>query len=248
MSITERIDQLESAAVDLVAKVAPWAAPLPTAYLVGRATVDHLAWPQVIGVVAAIVIECLGLATTSTALALWDYNASKRKSDPSGPVAVAVALVGVYFVTAVGLTVALDIAPGLAVYSPGVFPFLSLTGVTVLALRSDHKRRLATIQSVKLERKAKRRSRRQANDAQLSVLTSNNGKNDANLDALQAARLSKRDARIDALTEFYLDNPNAGPTQAGNAIGVSRQTVYTYLNDLESTGRIRRNGRGVEVL
>ena len=66
------------------------------------------------------------------------------------------------FVTAVGLTVALDIAPGLAVDSPEVFPYLSLTRVTVLALRSDHRRRLATIQGVTLERKAKRQARRQS--------------------------------------------------------------------------------------
>jgi hypothetical protein len=214
--------------------------------------VIHLAWPPIVGVVAAVVIECLGLATTATALTLWDYNQGKRKSDPSAPFALALALVAVYFVTAVGLTVALDIAPDLAVYSPGVFPFLSLTGVSVLALRSDHQRRLQVIASVKSERQARRQSRRQATrqsgDGQPFSQASNNENNDANLDTLQAARLSKRDARLNALLTFYASNPDAGPTEAGNAIGVTRQTVYAYLSDLESTGRIRRNGNGVEVL
>jgi hypothetical protein len=53
---------------------------------------------------------------------------------------------------------------------------------------------------------------------------------------------------MDSLLAFYLDNPDAGPTEAGRAIGVSRQTIYTYLADLEEAGRLaRRNGR-VKVL
>jgi hypothetical protein len=244
---TERVDQLESIAVDLVAKVAPWCAPLPTAYLVGRATVVHLQWPAWVGFVAAVIVESLGLATAATALVLREYNASKRKTDPPAPFALALALVGVYFVVATGLTVLLDIAPALAVYSPAIFPTLSLTGVTVLAIRADHKRRLAGIESVKAERKEARKSGRQTGDAQPSRSASNNGKTYADLDALQAARLSKRDARLDALLTFLASNPSAGPTEAGAAIGVSRQTVYTYAGELEAAGRLRKNGNGWEV-
>lgn len=48
---------------------------------------------------------------------------------------------------------------------------------------------------------------------------------------------------------FYRSHPDAGPTEAGRAIGVSRQTVYTYLAELEEAGRISRNdGRGIAVL
>jgi DNA-binding GntR family transcriptional regulator len=48
---------------------------------------------------------------------------------------------------------------------------------------------------------------------------------------------------------FYASNPDAGPTEAGRTIGVSRQTVYTYLAELEADGRIVRNdGKGIEVL
>jgi hypothetical protein len=148
--------QIEAIMTDAVAKVAPWAAPIPTAYLVGRATVDHLNWPVWVGVVAAAIVESLGLATTATALELRQYNASKRKPDPHGPFALAAVLVGIYLVVAVGLTVALDILPVLAVYSPAVFPLLSLCGVTTLAIRGDHKRRLEAIRAEKAERKAAR--------------------------------------------------------------------------------------------
>jgi len=152
--------QVEAAITDLVARIAPWAAPVPTAYLVGWATVEYLRWPAWVGFVAAVIVESLGLATTATALELREYNASKRKSDPRAPFALAVVLVGVYFVVAVGLTVALDILPALATYAPGVFPVLSLGGVTVLALRSDHRRRLSAIEREKAERRASRKASR----------------------------------------------------------------------------------------
>ena len=48
---------------------------------------------------------------------------------------------------------------------------------------------------------------------------------------------------------FYESNPDAGPTEAGRAVGVSRQTVYTYLAELQATGRISRtDGKGIDVL
>jgi hypothetical protein len=47
---------------------------------------------------------------------------------------------------------------------------------------------------------------------------------------------------------FYLDNPDAGPTAAGWAIGVSRQTVYGYIAELEAAGRLARNDGTVRVL
>lgn len=257
----EKLDQLENTAVDIVAKIAPWAAPLPTAYLVGRATVDHLAWPIVIGVAAAVVIECLGLATTATTLTLWDYNANKRrKSDPSAPFALALALVGVYFVTAVGLTVALDISPDLAVYSPGVFPFLSLTGVTVLALRADHRRRLDAIEADKRER-SERRSRKRSERRSVTVQVdgrSNEKVNTAeqgqalNLDNLAVANQARRTSReraLNALVDFFERNPNSSYSEAGRSVGRSKSWVSSAVKELQSAGRIRRNGsRVVEVL
>jgi DNA-binding IclR family transcriptional regulator len=53
---------------------------------------------------------------------------------------------------------------------------------------------------------------------------------------------------MNALVSFYSDNPDAGPTAAGAAIGVSRQTVYTYLSELEREGRIVRDNGSVTVL
>lgn len=261
--ITEKLDQLENTAIDLVAKIAPWAAPLPTAYLVGAATIRHLHWPAIVGVVAAVIIESLGLATTSTALTLRDYNASKRKSDPQAPFTLAVALVAVYFVTAVGLTVALDILPGLAVYSPGVFPFLSLAGVTVLALRSDHRRRVEEIEADK-EKRSRQRSQRRSSKRSKSVqvhgqtVGQSNGKVNAseqaetvNLDNLnkanQARRLNREQA-LNALVEFFERRPDGSYSQAGRSVGRSKSWVSGAVSDLEDEGQLRRNGNGIEIL
>jgi DeoR/GlpR family transcriptional regulator of sugar metabolism len=53
---------------------------------------------------------------------------------------------------------------------------------------------------------------------------------------------------MDALLTFYTENPSAGVVDAGRAIGVSRQTVYNYLAELEGAGRIDRDNGRVEVL
>ena len=66
--ILSRVDQFvdtsESVIVGLVAKIAPWATPIPTAFLVYDRTITHLGWPKSIAFISAIAIETLGLATT----------------------------------------------------------------------------------------------------------------------------------------------------------------------------------------
>lgn len=247
-----KLTGMETTLTDLIAGLAPWLTPVPTAYLVGRATITYLRWPLPIAIVAAVIIEALGLAAVNTALTLREYNASKRKTDPAAPFALAAALVGVYLTVAILLTVALDIATDLARFAPAVFPLLSLAGVTVLALRSDQRRRLEAVASDRAERQAERQAARQAARQERAAQTSSNASNNAVLDGLQdrlqAGRKAKLDARLDALLNAYLDNPHLTPTEAGRLLGVSRQTVYTYLGTLEAAGRIKRNGNGVEIL
>jgi predicted transcriptional regulator len=50
------------------------------------------------------------------------------------------------------------------------------------------------------------------------------------------------------MLDAYRVNPNVGATELGGMIGVTRQTVYNYLEDLKKTGRVHVNGNGVEVL
>ncbi|NIV40264.1 MAG: hypothetical protein GWN58_65940 [Anaerolineae bacterium] len=146
--------------VGIVANVAPWLAPLPTAWLVYDRTMLHLGWPQWVAIVAGVTLELLGVGILATALELYNYNGSKRKSDPTAPLWLALVLVALYFVTALMLTIALDIAPVLALVAPALFPVLSVASFALLALRADHERRLSEIEQGKAEARAKREQKK----------------------------------------------------------------------------------------
>jgi len=62
------------------------------------------------------------------------------------------------------------------------------------------------------------------------------------------ARASNKDQALRALLAFYRSNPNATLKEAGAAIGRSKSTVSNYLDELETTGRIHRNGQGIKVI
>jgi hypothetical protein len=246
------INQVEALATDTVARIAPWAAPVPTAYLVGRATVVHLHWPVWVGIVAAIIVESLGLATTVTAFELREYNQSKRKSDPVAPFGVAAGLVGIYVGVAVGLTVALDISDKLVQYAPVIFPLLSLCGVTVLALRRDHRRRVVEIEQGKAER---RMSRGVSGNVQgdVQIIQVDDGKRvqrdtknvqNGVLDGVNVSKRARRALLLDAMVDIYRDSPGIGATDLARQLGIGRSTVYTYNEELIEQGRIHRNGTG----
>jgi hypothetical protein len=233
--IERAIDDAESTLVNLVAKCAPWLAPLPSAWLVYAKSMAILQFPHLVGLVAALVIEALGLASVSTALTLREYNAGKRKSDPRAPFALALALAAVYFASVVSLTIVLELVPKAATFALVIFPFLSLTGATVLALRADHRRRLASIESVKAGRKAKRQAHRQGSVNNVSSQTSKSAISDTHLTVARQGRRQRKQERIDSLAAFLGTNPDAGATEAARAIGVSRQTVYNYATELGYT-------------
>jgi len=223
----------------VVAKLAPWLAPLPSAYFVARSAILHLALPVPVAVVVAAIIETLGLTTVHTALWAYDWNDNKRKTDPSAPAGLAVALGAVYVVATLGLVVFLEVWPSLAAFAPAIFPALAVVGALNLAMISRQEQREATVRAERAERKAARQAQRQVSSDRTPGV---------NLDALMIGRTAQRNTRMKDLLSFYLDNPDAGPTEAGRALGVSRQTIYTYLADLEDAGRIaRKNGR-VKVL
>jgi len=251
-----KIDNFENRVIDLVAKIGPWFAPIPTAYLVGRATVEHLEWPVAIGTLAALVIESLGLVTCATALDLYQFNQSRRKNDPPAPFGLAVLMILIYFLVAVFLTIVLDIQSDWALIAPVIFPLLSLAGVTEIALRKNYQERIQRIANEKADRKAERQvsssNRRQdlqgSGRASLSDMLSNNGQFDMNMNRLQAGRKAKLDGRLDALLDIYQTNLTLGISDAARALNVSRQTIYSYLEQLEQAGKIRRSGQGIEVL
>jgi len=247
------MNNLEKNTIKSIAKLSPWLAPLPSAYFVARSAIVHLALPLPVAVVVAAIIETLGLATVHTALWAYDWNAHKRKTDPGAPIALAVALGAVYVASTLGLVVFLEVWSFLATYAPALFPALAVVGALNLAMISRQEQREADVKVEKAERKAECQARRQgagkAAQVQMSGGPSRTAVLNTSLDIARQTRKARRDARKSTLLTFYASNPDAGPTEAGRAIGISRQTVYSYLAELESAGRIVRNdGSGIEVL
>ena len=251
-SIREALSEIETNLTDGIAAFGPWITPIPSAALVANATVQHLHWSNALGWVTAGIIESLGLTTVSTALILWEFNAGRRKTDPSAPFPLAASLVCVYLISTIGLTVLLDILPNLSRYAPALFPMLALVGAVNLALRAGHRRRLNTLAQEKAEKRAERQANRSPAGSLTELLGSETASTTVNPDSslvkARQARTSIQANRMDNLLTLYLDNPTIGVTDAARTLNMSRQTVYTYLNRLESEGRIRRNGHGVEIV
>ncbi len=248
----ETLSEIETNLTDGIAAFGPWITPIPSAVLVANATFKDLHWSAELGWVAAAIIESLGLTTVSTSLLLWEYNAGKRRTDPDAPFFLAASLVVVYLVSTIGLTVLLDIFPNLARYAPALFPILALVGAVNLALRSGHRRRLATIAQERADRKAERQTTHPKavnfTEPLTSNVTSSTVNPDSTLVKARQARAVIQGNRMDNLLTLYLDNPTIGVTEAARTLNMSRQTVYTYLDQLQQSGRIHRNGHGIEVI
>jgi hypothetical protein len=72
---------------------------------------------------------------------------------------------------------------------------------------------------------------------------------DYNYQAEQAEPdMVSKEQRISRMLDIYRLDPNTGPTAVADELGVSRTTVYSYLDELATAGRVERNGAGVKVL
>jgi predicted transcriptional regulator len=244
------MNTIEKNLVKFVAKLAPWFAPVPSAFFVARSALVHLSLPLPVAIVVAAIIETLGLSTVHTALWAYDWNTHKRKTDPTAPVLLAIALGGVYVVATLGLVVFLEVWPFLATYAPALFPALAVVGAVNLALISRQEQREADVESQKAEQRAQRHASRSVQkdvrhpspNAQIDI-------QNAVLDTVNRARRQRKADILDAMVDIYVDSPEAGPTEIARRLGIGRSTVYNYLSDLETAGRIvRNNGSGIAVL
>lgn len=157
MSPLSKLDAIEDAAVDVLGTVGPWLGPIPSAYLVGRAAIAHLNWHPAIAWIAAVAVESIGVVSVVLSLRLWEWNQTRRKADPAAPFGLAVALVAVYFVVTIGLTVLLDVVPQLARYAPAVFPLLAAVGAVNIAIKNGQRRREAAIRQERTARQERRK-------------------------------------------------------------------------------------------
>ena len=256
------VDRLAGAAeafgLAILCRAASWIATIPTIILTSRSVEVIFALTPTASLFSCISLEIVGQAVVNTWMKAKDWNASRRQSDPPANETLGLAMSIVYFASDFVLIGILEIPLALADpihYAALLFPLAQVVSTVMTAERAAQFRRETTSEMVKAERQAKRQAARQAKRqaafAATSSQTSNQASNAGSLtDPLTLARQSrkaKRDARLDALLTYYLDNPDAGPTEAAGVLDVSRQTIYTYQAELESAGRLHKNGDGWEV-
>jgi len=256
------VDRLAGAAeafgLAILCRAASWIATIPTVVLTSRSCEAIFDLTPAAALFSCIALEVVGQAVVNTWMKAKDWNTSRRASDPPANEGLGLAMSIVYFVSDFVLIGILQVPKALANpvhWAALLFPLAQVVSTVMTAERAAQFRREATGEIARAERKAKRQAtrlaKRQAAIAVTSAHASNHTSNAGNLtDSLALARQSrkvKRDARLDALLTYYLDNPDAGPTEAASAVGVSRQTIYTYQAELEGAGRLHKNGAGWEV-
>jgi len=68
-----------------------------------------------------------------------------------------------------------------------------------------------------------------------------------NLDAANASRQAKKEQAQRALLSYQKDHPYASLSEIGQAIGRSKTTAGSYINELMDAGRLHKNGQGWQV-
>ena len=113
--------------------------------------------------------------------------------------------------------------------APLMFPLLSMAGVTVLALRADHRRRLDAIQAERAERSERRSVSRpgvvpliiHVND-EAAVNVNGETFTEPNLNKANAVRRQSRAEAMTAALAFMQQNPDASLAEIGQAAGRSK--------------------------
>jgi hypothetical protein len=215
--------------IDTVSTVIPWLSPLVPAFMAFRAMSDVLAFPFWLAAITAGVIELLGLATINTAFSFWNYNQEKRKIDPRSPVQLAVLVTLYYLIVVLVVNTMLDNSPDMHKVAKGLLSSISIVGGVTIALRASHSRR---INEIRAERERIRAERKGV-------------KNVSAGDSLQLANEAKAIKRAESIERTYayiVENPDARISDIARSTGKSRPTIYDYLNELKSEGRIKENG------
>jgi hypothetical protein len=153
------IKRLEASAIDTIAAVTPWLAPLIPAYLVYSNMTQRLGYPPFFGLVGAAAVEFLGLSAVHTAVTFWQWNDS-HKSEKS-PFWFALGAGLFYVVIVLTVNAALDIwrdDDSVKILAHGLLSLLSVDAAVIIAIRAQHARRLNERDEARQERKAARQA------------------------------------------------------------------------------------------
>jgi hypothetical protein len=245
---------IEAVVLAIVGRLASWVASIPCAVMTAKAcaTFFELTWP--VAVAVAVALELVGQTTSNLWLNAKEWNASKRKSDPSANEGLAFVLMVSYFVADFLIIVALQLPGFLATRDPSgltalLFPILAVVGVVALNERIQQYRREANVDAVKEERRAARLHKMSAQQVHKgSGRGAQEGAQNAVLDVINRTRQERKRRVMDELLDAYECTPALGASEAARLVGVHRNTIYNYTAELEATGRLRGNGGGWEVI
>ena len=152
----------ERTLVDNVAATVPWLAPISPAYMAFHNVTTIFGWDIWVAWTIALAVEGLGLAVTSTAFHLWDWNDKKKDKDQAAPFWIAITTVIFYLSVVITVNVILDIHASLTERTAkALLSLLSVVAAVTLALRSQHARRIEEKSDELEERRAERKEERE---------------------------------------------------------------------------------------
>jgi regulator of replication initiation timing len=131
------LNTVEHVFLTLATRAAPWLAPLGPAILIYRALQHRLGVNPVAAGAMGLAVELVGIATAHLTVNCWQWNQTRRKSDPTAPTRWAAAMTALYLAGAVAVSTILDVWPDFAPYAPVVFFLLAGCAYGSLALGSQ---------------------------------------------------------------------------------------------------------------
>lgn len=261
------LDAIQAVLMSFLVKLGPFAVALMPALFTAYAvyfTFEPEAGAELaflFAMVVGLALETVGIVATHTAIEL--YNAKDVGLIQPVKFRLMVWLVPVYVVI-VALMVGFSknaftpLVKGLGIASP----FLTCVVYVAVALARDLARtRAQQIEEIDRDSEAnaeeqawQRRKellemehRQEAKLARIAVKRPDNRPNIVQLDGqLDDGRQSKEDA-LDAVLTFVTNHPSASLSAIGRGIGKSKSSAGNYVNELLLTGKLHKNGEGLEV-
>lgn len=215
----------EQSAVNFFSAVGPWLAPLAPAYLSYYHMVDGMLFPHWIALSIAAVVEILGLSAVSTVISFWAYNRRRVANYKKAPIWWALASFIAYLFIILTMNVMMDAseiiqnglyAPWVKVAAGGMLTLLSVPAAVILAVRTQHKEMLDSLDSEKVNQKPQAVTVR----VKSSAAPKASHKKRMFLDQIKNGKLQEALGSVNAksIAEFY---------------GVSERTAWRWLADVK---------------
>jgi len=147
---------VESLLIDNIAATLPYLTPIVPSFLMYHNLAEVLGFPHFIALIGAVITEGLGLASIATAYMLWDYGDSKKTGHRNSPFLVAASMTLLYLLVVILVNSLLDAGSFLVKLAKLLLTLLTVVSGVILAIRSQHARRLAEAEQLRAERKASR--------------------------------------------------------------------------------------------